>query len=298
MVKGLSQKPFIISAVLLVLAGLSALTLFRGQAGTGNITAPAYHPSQFPEYAPLVLDDLARQKSVPISLADVMGGVASHHVPTTMPKLAEFYSGLKATKDIKTFVIIGPDHLDKSQGEINVSRASFLTPFGKLEPDLALIGKIAGTGFTVTDEKAFDGEHSIAAQTLFISRVFPDAKIVPIIIKSSLGLGRAEELGKMLAGMTDDSTFVLASVDFSHYLSADQARPVDELSSRVLARLDISSASLIDADSVQTLTIVMSYLKAKGADKYSGLGVFNTKDFSSEAKYTTGYVFGYWGKSK
>jgi poly-gamma-glutamate synthesis protein (capsule biosynthesis protein) len=281
--------------VLLLIASVGVYLIFSNRPKAPEIVR-AYHQSQFPQYAALIDSSVERAKSGgKVDLDNVMGGVVSHHVPTTIPTLADFYIRLRNTRSVKTFVILGPDHTDASMGDINVSKADFVMPFGTLKPDLNLIAKLEKSGYAVNDEKPFDQEHSVGSQMLLISKLFPDARIVPIILRSSLTNETAKAFGRVLAQSVDENTFIVASVDFSHYLSERQARPIDYLSANVLGALNLNSTNLIEADSVQSLTTLMSYLDAKGASQYADLQIRNTGDYNDDKDYTTGYVFGFWG---
>lgn len=287
-------KTYII-AVLLVLLGAGLYFILPHRQGVPEIIQ-AYHQSQFFKYSGFIESSVKEANAATkIDLNKIMGGIVPHHIPTTIPLLAEFYTKLKNARDVKTFVILAPDHVNAGRGNISVSRADFVMPFGTLRPNLAMIEQLEASGFLTQDEKPFDHEHSIDSQLLLISRLFPDAQIVPLIFRSSITNEEARAFGKILASVLDEDTFVVSSVDFSHYLSEIQARPIDYLSANVLGAIDSKSTELVDADSEQALMALMSYLETKGANHHVDLQVFNTRDFNSNNDYTTGYVTGFWG---
>lgn len=282
-------------AILLALVGVGLYFVLSDRTKTPDI-AGEYHKSQFFKYAQFIESSVEEAKSdAKIYLDKVMGGIVPHHIPTTIPLLAEFYTKLKNTRDVKTFIILGPDHVDMGQGDISVSKANFIMPFGTLEPNLATIEQIEESGFVVHDEVPFKREISIDSQLLLISKLFPDARIVPLIFRSSITNETARAFGRVLAGAIDDDTFVVSSVDFSHYLSEKQARPIDYLSANVLGAMGSMSAALVEADSTQALMALMAFLEAKGVNHYVDLQIFNTSDFNNNIDYTTGYVTGFWG---
>lgn len=299
-------------AILVAFAGVGLYLLFLRHGGTFDVlqTYPeprplnktavdviqAYHRSQFFRYAEFIASSVQEVESnAKINLDTVLGGVVPHHIPTTIPLLAEFYAKLKNTRDVKTFVILAPDHVDGGRGDISVSKANFVMPFATLKPDLKIIEKLEKTGFVAHDEAPFDREHSVDSQLLLISKLFPDARIVPLIFRSSITNETAKAFGRVLASVVNDDAFIVSSVDFSHYLSEKQARPIDYLSANVLAAVNSQSVSLIKADSTQALAAMMAFLETKGANQNVDLQVFNTRDFSNNNDYTTGYVSGFWG---
>ena len=258
--------------------------------------ASAYHRSQFFKYAEFIENSVKEVKSdTKIDLDRVMGGIVPHHIPTTIPLLAEFYAKLKNARDVKTFIILAPDHVDAGRGSISVSKADFVMPFGTLKSDLAIIEQLESSGFVIHDEAPFDREHSIDSQLLLISKLFPEARIVPLIFRSSITNETAKVFGKVLSSIINNDAFIVSSVDFSHHLSEKQARPIDYLSANVLGAIDTKSAALVEADSTQALMALMAFLETKGANHHVDLQVFNTRDFNGNNDYTTGYVSGFWG---
>jgi len=256
----------------------------------------AYHPPQFLEYARFISEAITQARTAEkVGLKRVLGGVTSHHIPTTAPALADFYWRLKNTRNVKTFIIIGPDHIDAGKEDIVMSQSQFANAFGVLQPNLPLIKKLVDSGLASVDEKPFDREHSISSQLFFIKKIFPDATIVPIIFRSSGTLERARQFGRLLGSFLNDEVFIVASVDFSHYFSEAQARPIDILSMNVLRSLDAQALRLVDADSKQSLAALVAALETAGANQYAQIKTFNTADFNGDRDYTTGYVFGFWG---
>ena len=225
-----------------------------------------------------------------------LGGVTSHGNPTAIPLLAEFYQELRASGDVGTFVILGPDHFERSGVNIAASHASFVTPFGTLQSDEELLVRIEKSGLAMRDETAFDREHSIHSQLLFISKLFPNAKIAPIIFRSSATNEEAAAFGKQLANLLGPNDFIVASVDFSHYLPKEQARSLDYLAASALGSLNQGRVGSIDADSPQALSAFTAAMSAVGATQSGGLETYNSADLFGSSDYTTGYVFGFFEK--
>lgn len=290
----------IIIAILVVLIG-GSLYFFKlfPQRNTTEVIS-TYHNSEFFEYAPFIEKSVNEaQTKEEIDLDKVFGGIVPHHIPTTIPLLAEFYGSLKNTRDVKTFIILGPDHVDSGRGDISVSKATFITPFGQLKPNVEFIEQLEKSGFVVVDETPFDKEISIHSQLLLISNLFPGSKIVPLVFRSSITNETAKAFGKILTTFLDEDTFIVASVDFSHYLPQKQAKPIDHLSASVLVAINSRFGNLVEADSPQALMAFISAVETMGANRSVDLKILNTADFSNNRDYTTGYVSGFWGiKSK
>ncbi len=229
-----------------------------------------------------------------VDMDNVLGGVVPHHIPTAIPILAEFYAKLQKTKNIDTFIILGPDHFEKGKENVSISKADFITPFGKLSPDLDIINQLEESKLVTHDETPFD-DHSIHSQLLLIGKLFPNAKVVPIVFRSSSTNEFAEILGEKLALLAGPNTFIVGSVDFSHYLNEGQARPLDEQSASILTLLQPKLAGLTEADSPQSLVATIAAVKKSGANTSIKLGTYNSADYSNIQDFTTGYVVQFYG---
>lgn len=261
--------------------------------------AVVYHQSQWNAFAPEVDRAFKAGSSIKaIKMRHVYGMVVPHHIPTTIPNLVETYSRLKKTQDVKNFIVVGPDHTDAGKATATVSNASFFTTFGELRPIDGLAKKLDGLKLASIEEDPFKLEHSIGAQTLVIGKIFPNARITPIIIRSNMSKGQAEALGNYLSTLLNDETILVASVDFSHFLSSSRAEPIDRLSGEIVSKLDIENIELMEADSTKSMEIFMRAMIKRGAIDTDSVVVLNTNDFMQNQDYTTGYVFGYWGKKR
>ncbi len=282
--------------ILVGIIGVWLLGPIREDSNVVDDSASIVHASGYEHEMPFIDHEVTKHREVNlIPLGHVYGGIAPHHVPTAVPLLAEFYARLAKTRTIDTFVIIGPDHRDLGSGDASVSRASFWTPFGRLLLNMQLIDDLIASQLVVNDEKPFD-DHAIHSQTMLIRRIFPNAQIVPILMRSSGTNEFAEELGKRIGALANPNTFIVASVDFSHYLNHEQAAPLDEISAHLLTSMDPKKAGLAEADSPQSLVALMSAVRAMGAEKSEIIGTYNSSLYSTIDDYTTGYVLMYFGK--
>jgi AmmeMemoRadiSam system protein B len=285
------RAPFIVSLTIIALLAV----IVRMPVKSPKLET-IYHQSQWNEYAPEIDKVASLTPSVkPLDLKRVYGGVVSHHIPTTIPKLVDFYRRLKATQTVNNFIIIGPDHTDAGREPISISNASFFTIYGEVIPINNLAQKLNSKNLVNIDEAPFDLEHSVGSQILIISKIFPDSRVTPIIVRSDVSENQARALGQTLSSYIDDETVVIVSVDFSHYLSTNQAMPLDQISGEVLQNLDLGALSLVTVDSVKSTMIFMEIMNINDARDTDNFTVLNTNDLMQNSDYTTGYVFGYWG---
>ncbi len=258
------------------------------------VSAEKYHQVPYEKYVSqideLVERSTTKKKNIPLP---IVGGIAPHHVPTSFPLIVDFYAQIKNKKNIKTIVVLGPDHFNKNSVDIAVSQNKFVTPYGSIDPDRAIIEKLTKTGLVSRDEEPFEKEHSILSHAIVIKKVFPNAKLVPLVFRASTTFEKAKKLGEYLAAIFDDSTLVVVSVDFSHYLPLKEARARDEKSLVFVRKAEPDSLPFIDVDSPTALATLFSYCKKKGVCKGIDFSTWNMADFENVTDNTTGYITGY-----
>ena len=142
-------------------------------------------------------------------------------------------------------VILAANHSAAGFNRISVySGAGYRTPLGIAESDRAAAEALAREDSDcVLDQAAQANEHSVEVQVPFIQVLFPQAKIIPVIVgeADAAQAGRfAAALAKVLAGRR---ALVVASSDLSHYPSAGNAEVVDRRTLEAIASLDLASLS-------------------------------------------------------
>jgi AmmeMemoRadiSam system protein B len=123
----------------------------------------------------------------------------------------------QANGDVDTFVIFGAAHRYGSDRPVVYGTGQWQTPLGTVAIDETLAGEIAQLGADV-DASAHHDEHSIEVQVPFIQHLFPEAKIVPVIVPTygdSHTFG--EKVGQLIASKDDKKIVCVASTDLTHY---------------------------------------------------------------------------------
>jgi len=90
----------------------------------------------------------------------------------------------------------------------------------------------------VLDKSLHNQEHSIEVQIPFIQVLFPEARIVPVVVGSP-DIGLCTRFGEALAGVLKSRrALIVASADLSHYPDADAAEDVDGKTLAAMEKLD------------------------------------------------------------
>lgn len=239
------------------------------------------------------------KKDVP---AQVFGGIIPHHLLVS-PLIAAFFEGLPKQK-IKTVILIGPNHYNLDDPHITTSKGVWKTVYGDLNPNSALIDKLAENKAVVVNERTFDTEHAIYGITTFIKRSLPNANIVPIIFKSYSSKEECNKLAESLNQIMDDETIIVASVDFSHYLSSTQADAFDQQSLQAIQSFDLDKVFTLNGtknfDSPPSFYTLLKVMQLRNSATPMVLQHTNSARYTNESglKQTTSYFTMYFAKSE
>jgi AmmeMemoRadiSam system protein B len=294
----MQQRKILVSILILIAAGALGSRLFKApeklasDKGSELKTAEvrSSHSAQF--LKPEFYSGIRKPETVEPFDHLVSAAVVSHHFYVER-LIAKFFARIRSDQ-IKTVVLVGPNHFNQGTARFITSAQDFMTPWGTLESDLELRKKLENTGLVISDEQPFETEHSISALVGFIKYYFPQAKILPIIVRRSVSPEDAKKLGQVLHKNTGADTLVLASVDFSHHLGLEQTERNDKKSEEALKSFQVEKFWDIQADSPASLSVAFSFATERGAGKLEYTNT-NSARYSGELSSSdiTSYFFGY-----
>ena len=136
----------------------------------------------------------------------------------------------------EVFIILGPNHHGVGSG-IAITTHDFETPMGIMEIDQDLASNVR-QGLIDDTILAHRHEHSIEVPLPFIQYLATDKKFVPISMlmqdyKTSIEVGRI-----IRQAIGDRDAVIIASTDFSHYISPEKAKELDNLAIQQILNLD------------------------------------------------------------
>ncbi|MCX8197973.1 MAG: MEMO1 family protein [Candidatus Micrarchaeota archaeon] len=197
-----------------------------------------------------------------------------------------------------TAVVIGPNHTGMGQ-PIAVSFEDWQTPLGAVECDTQLAQEIVNHGkIARKDELAHLREHSCEVQLPFLKICAPKAKAVCICMGWQDSIA-AEDLGRAVFGAakkTGKGIIVVASSDFTHYESAEEARRKDMEAIDMLLRLDWEGfEELVESKNLSIcghgpIAAAMHYAKLAGAKKCELLKYTNSGEASGDFGSVVAYA--------
>lgn len=184
-------------------------------------------------------------------------------------------------------VLIGPNHEDR--GRWNVAMPSSANAVDvRLDMDAArVVSSVAAQ-----DDSAFVREHSIALHAAYLNTYFPDVPVLPIVLRSTTTAAEVEQVVAALRGLSGN-VLVVASVDFSHYLSLEQAMYNDRTTWEILRSFDYARLHTLDAghvDSDQSLAVMMKSVCEDAACSWDVRWQGNSAEWpNTDPRVTTSY---------
>jgi hypothetical protein len=206
--------------------------------------------------------------------------VVPHHLLASeyIAQLIKMSSG----REIKTVVILGPNHEDIGSDCIATTKAKWDTPLGLVETNEKLVDNFTTDFKLKSDYQVFINEHSVGAIIPFVKYYLPQAKILPIIFSSYAGINEAEEISRWLTDNLSPESLIIVSTDFSHYLTKQQADQNDEIIRQLILEHDIDKIMVLNNDYIDSpisLAIVLIYANQNGL-KTEIINNSNSFDFS------------------
>jgi AmmeMemoRadiSam system protein B len=197
--------------------------------------------------------------------AGIVGGIAPHH-DVAGAMILRFYATLKTSGlSPKRVVLIAPDHYRAGRGAVTVCGADWETASGTLRADAAAVGAVVRSGAATRDDRIFVREHGVTTHLPFLREAFPDATVLPVVVRTSASDMQLLVLRKLLAPFLRDGGLVILSMDLSHYKSPANAARDDARTLPVLARMDATSLRGLDIDTLRGAALFLALVRDLGS---------------------------------
>lgn len=155
------------------------------------------------------------------------------------PVAASAYAGWRHLENtVNRVVVLGPAHRVYLQGMALPQATAFATPLGEIDIDQEAANAVAKLPGITIDDRPHRQEHSIEVQLPFLQVLFPDFKLVPLVV----GDAEAEIVSAVLEALWNGpETRIVISSDLSHYHSYQEARMIDHATSSAICSLALES---------------------------------------------------------
>lgn len=229
--------------------------------------------------------------------------ISPHHlaaekmIENIFRKVSEVDKGVK----IKRVILLSPNHENIGHGWGIVADKDWDTKNGMIKADQEAADIILRKKtLFVPDNDAFALEHGILNLLPFVKKYFPEAQIVPIMLRDGLSAEKADEIAKLLADNFGSETIMVLSADFSHYIGKTASIMHDREAIEAIETLDYGKNKKLDVDCRGGLEILEKFSEKLGFGKFNLLDNSNSaeiygQDFGAE---NTSYVTGYFSRGE
>lgn len=187
--------------------------------------------------------------------------------------------GVIASPDIKTVFVMGPDHYKKGTSFFTTSLYRWDTPWGVVDCHANNITSLLLTSFVTNIPQVLEEEHSISGIMPYVQYFFPNARVIPLSVRSDTEATALEEMSRMLGEVLerDKSAILIASVDFSHYLSSREAIKKDKQSLEIMQNRTYTTMRSLEDDHMDSPETIEIFLRATEIAGFSNLNIlYNT----------------------
>jgi AmmeMemoRadiSam system protein B len=224
--------------------------------------------------------------------SNVKGIVCTHHILASK-LIHNLFLSVK-DNDYEHIIILGPDHTSRQGLKILTSDRDWQTPFGILKASEYYINILLEHPYVKIDNEAMELEHSSAALVPYVKYYFPNTQIATLAVSAALDMKEAKELGDFLTKtINQENTLLIASIDFSHYLSVGEAYKKDEETLSVIEERDFEKIYRFNndnLDSPQSLIAFLTYIDSIGCSNMVMLEHSNSYDIvPADPNDTTSY---------
>lgn len=221
----------------------------------------------------------------------IKGGVIPHHILPSFI-LSDFFQKL-SNQNLRTIILIGPNHFEKGEYKLLSSNGSWDTPFGQVNVNKNLLNLIEKQSSLKMDDQVLSAEHSIGTMMPYIKYYLPNTNVVPIILSGYLNKKDLDSFSSILQKIVDKDTCVIASVDFSHYLYRIKARENDRLTKKLMENFEFDNLLRLNNDYIDSPPSIVMMLMLMQKQNTANFDIyFNTNSgdlLNDDSIETTSY---------
>ena len=255
---------FIVLLIALTAFGIAEIFYFKNFSST-------YYFGKIPK----------KENAINSNQLSVVSGIVSHHL-LAKEIIQKFFKILSLKGKIKTIVLLSPDHFNS---KALCKKTSFITldpqtkNFKNLKVDEVLLKSLIEKNDFCFSNSSIERDHGIINLLPYIKNYFPEVKILPILVPSDISRKQMDFFIKNLNSQSFSSIFIIASVDFSHYLPRIAAQFHDKKSIRVLLNFEKENFENIEVDCWQCLYGARLFAKLQNKEKPEIVAYKNSTDF-------------------
>jgi hypothetical protein len=232
-----------LNLALLVIVFCFATACQANKGSDTDVRAPAVAGKFYPESAARLKLAIEKflQDAVPVQVQKPVAIIVPHAGYIFSGQICA--DGFKQVSNQKydVIVILGTNHTNSDFQKISLYPGDgFRTPLGTALVEKNIISSLIkeDPADCVLDKTLHESEHSVEVMVPFIQVLFPNAKIVPVVVGSP-DMQTCTRFGEALAKvLKNKQALIVASSDLSHYPAAQDANIADRETLTAIAKLD------------------------------------------------------------
>jgi MEMO1 family protein len=224
---------------------------------------------------------------------NIIGAIVPHHL-LAADLIARIFKGL-ANQRFDSVILLSPNHFLAGKSKIITSKEDWQTPYGLLKNDEDITDELLKDEKIKIEEEIFAREHGIFSEIGFIKKTFPDAQIVPLVLRPSVTDEEAVQLAEIFFKIKlTKKILILVSADFSHNTDSRTAIKNNEESLKIINNFNFTDFSGIKVDTPPSIYTLMRYA-ALNDSKFKLINDSNSEILSGQkgVKNVTSYLTGY-----
>ncbi len=196
-----------------------------------------------------------------INTKNIQGAIIPHH------NIAEFFAAhlfSQLPERINHVILIAPNHQNIGSHDFVVNSSEIKTSFGTLCPSQWAV-KLETYNWIGNDPEIIRQEHAIGNIIDYINYYLPQARLTALVLKRYPSENHLNQLEKLLIDQINSQTIIVGSVDFSHYLTPEQAEYNDQISFQMIENMQTNGWFDLDEtylDSPAAVFLLISAMKS------------------------------------
>lgn len=161
-------------------------------------------------------------------------------------RVAAYGAKLVAGRSFSRVVVLGPSHRSGLENIVSVPDVThYATPLGEVPLDVTFIASLRRHPVVQCVPPVHPAEHSVQIQVPLLQRALGEFRLVPIVI-GDLDLETSRAFARILRGLIDAETLVVASSDFTHHGPRFGYEPFHDHLEKNIESLDMGALATIE----------------------------------------------------
>lgn len=211
----------------------------------------------------------------------ITGGIIPHHEPALF--MADDLLARTKSQEIKHIILLAPNHLEQGGFKVISSRL-YQTPV-----NTPMLTSLQTLGYFGLDQDTVAQEYAVSVLIPYLKKYHPEATITPLLFSRSTNLSEIDQISPLISDHLGNESLVIASIDFAHYVSPENANQNDKITLKLIEARDYPQIISLDSQHLDSPPALVLLLKLMGSRDLEVLNNSNYSDLTGSFAPTTSY---------